>query len=154
LLLTWSRWSVYFCLALWPALISIYIELGDGRAAVVPPMIVHAVLTTLSGVGWVASWVARKAVDEVRLVVADSEARIDLAGDLRYNRLLGPVRAILRHCDEMDGPTLALPRQRVVASVAAPAGAYKAAQSTAGLDPEVVDLFRRLNDHVANLDEQ
>lgn len=134
-MIVWSRRALVACSGLWFAVVAIYVVLGLIHHGVLPSpynlllMLLLAVLTLGSATAWLSGWVARRALEDVRLVVLDAATAQELASDLRYTRLFGMMTiantqisdlsqqliSVGYRLDKMDAPTVPMPRLRLVA---------------------------------------
>ncbi len=156
---SWSARTLAVSLALWAILVTAYVSLSFVRHELLPPpygtltMVVLMMLTIGAVVGMFAD--RNRAHSEARAAKLQAwltgrlvalETRVEVSADVRYARLHSLVVGLDRRLDAMDEPTVVLPRrQRIVATVSAP----KATLMSSGLDPEVLDLARRLNAQMA-----
>jgi hypothetical protein len=155
---SWPARTLAVSLALWAILVTAYVSLGFVRHALLPPpfntlTMVVLMMTTLGAiVGLLIDRHQTHAdyrLNELRGYIdgrlVGIETRMEVAADVRYARLHALLVAMGRRFDAMDAPTVPIPRQRIVATVAA----AKATLLSPGLDPEVLDLARRLNAQMA-----
>lgn len=171
MLTTRSTRTLAVSIALWAVLVTAYVSLGVVRHDVLPSpynallMVVLMMVTLGAVVGVVAD--RQRAHGVASLTESDAALRAWLAGQLadiqteadgRFAALhsvlygvRGGMQEVHRRFDAMDAPTVVLPRQRAVACVTPPRATLLS--SSPGLDPEVLDLARRLNAQMARQDE-
>lgn len=142
-LLKWSRRVLIACVVVWASLILVYVTLGFARVGVLPQpfnLMIMLILSTATLATGAACFTARL---EARLGRIEG-AYITTADrwDERDDRLNAHLLRIYRRLDELETPTLQLYRPR---SHLAVVGTAAVANGPRPVDPEVIDLSRRLH---------
>lgn len=118
-LLYWSKWATIACLALWGVLITVYLVLGAVKHETLPPpynlmiMTVLAIATVGSGGTWLLASRVEVRLGRIEGALLAAADRLDTE-DTRFNAHL---MRISKRLDELEAPTVQMPRLVAVGSV-------------------------------------